>query len=235
MNKPLLFLAGALVGGGIGYFVGTVVTEVIYMREHLDELDDPYGGPMEDDLSDEEFGTKEPRILMGHKPNSPKAGKVVNYTEHFIRSGKPELAALVAKYNNGIVPEEPNADLVEEIEYSQEDPDMPTDPSIISVIEYANSDGYTAITLKYYSDDVVTDEHDNPIERPEDILGEDALVSFGELSGDEDVVYVRNEAKRALYEVVRTNSEYADSRPVRRTSRRVNNNKEDNDAKEDNT
>lgn len=236
MNKPLAYSAGAVIGGGIGYFVGAVIVEIIYIKQHKDELDDPYGGVTEDEQTEKQLDPKEPVIFMGHNKNVKTAGRVRNYTEHFKSQGKPELAALVAKYNMGEVEiSEPSTGVEPDVQFEDEladdDQDTPGPIQIISMDEYAGLDGYQTVTLRFYEDDVVTDEHDNPIDHPEDILGDEALVSFGELSGDEDIVYVRNDTKRAAYEVVRTNTEYS-ATPVRRNRRP---NKEEKHAEEDNT
>lgn len=234
-NKLLAKLIGAAVGGSLGYFVGAVIVEIIHLKEfnpddfEYEDLDEDPGNDDETKLE-----PKEPVVFMGHKPKEKRIGRVKNYAEYFDKQGKPELAALVAKYNTGV----PEEDGVKEDDPNFEDefendPDMPTDPSIISVDDYANSEGYTVTTLKFYDDDVVTDEHDNPIDRPEQLIGEDALISFGEMSGDPDIVYVRNEAKRAVYEILRTNKHFV--MHVERPRRVRPTRKENENAKEDNT
>lgn len=231
MNNWVAKLVGATIGAGIGYFVGSVVVEVIHMREDLSDVDyDDLEYPHEEDETNLEM--KEPGLIMGQKRNQTKQTRIKNYTEYFNKQGKPELAALVAKYNNNELLEDvavQDTVPVPDFDPDEVDPDIPTDPSIISVDEYVNASGYEVVTLKYYEDDVVTDEYDNPIDRPESFLGDDALISFGELSGDEDIVYVRNEAKHAMYEVVRTNKEY--SVPVAKRHRAVK--KEEDNAEED--
>lgn len=230
-------LIGAAIGAGVGYFVGCVIADIIWLKENQDDFE--YEDLDEDTGNDDDTNLepKEPAVFMGHNKNAKPIGRVKNYTEYFNSQGKPELAALAARYETGLPltpDEEVNAAIDQEHEVSMheldEDPDIPPEIQVISMEEYANAEGFAAITLKYYEDDVVTDEHDTPIDRPEDILGDDALVSFGELSGDEDVVYVRNLPKRTVYEVIRTNKEYA--APVRSPRRHK---KEEENAEEDNT
>lgn len=226
MNNNLKVLIGAAIGGGIGYFVANVVIEIIYLREQtdtpeeLDTIDDGYGSVTEDEFSDKETFQRPTKMSTKEK----------NYTKHFIANERPELKELVRKYNTGELGEEPRildaeevngpiADL-EEFETPEEDPDVPTDPSIISRAEYSgNTEGLACITLHYFDDDVVTDEQDIPIDRPERILGDEALFSFGVESEDEDVVYVRNRAKKCLYEVIRLNKEYGASPATRSATR----------------
>lgn len=234
MNKFGAATIGALIGGGIGYLVGDYIA-VNYMSKdddlYLEELDELVGDVTKDY---EILSRNQKKLETNHKKIERVNKKVKDYTQHFISQDRPELAALAAKYNEGIVVNTParegeeieglrdqvddEEDLWLENESTDIDPDelnaayigiSEKDPAIISVSEYANDDEYKHITLNYYDDDVVTDEDDKPINRPETFLGDDALVSFGVLSQDEDVVYVRNHEKKAMYEVVRLNKSYA--------------------------
>lgn len=241
MNNNLKVLLGAMIGAGVGYFVGQVIVEIIVIKqaesvlcdggmEELEELEE-----LTDDDADENFNILE-RNQTKLKKNNEKLHTKKNYTQYFKNQNRPDLAALAAKYN-GEEPEplsgneEKDKEMVlEEIaEFTMiEDEAEKTDPSIISMSEFANAgDEYECLTLNYYDDDVVTDENDEPISKPEQILGEEALVSFGELSDDEDVVYVRNEKKKAMYEVVRTNKEYAAPKSRRRGKEHIDYDKEE--------
>lgn len=225
MNTNVKLLIGATVGAGIGYFVGAVIADIIYLREH----------PYEDDYHDTpEYNgdevVNETKLFERSQPKMPK--KVKNYEKAF--KANPDLEKLVRKYSPEVME---NADLNEEevdevrsgmkklIEgrfadrHAEDDFETIEDEthdfepiSIISMAEFANAEGFDCITLNYWDDDIVTDQHNNPIDRPEQILGDEALVSFGELSEDPDVVYVRNLNNKAMYEVVRMNKEYTAER-----------------------
>ncbi len=230
MNKFGAITIGALIGGGLGYLIGDYVA-VNYMGDNTEyDLEE-----LEELLPEEFVVTKKNKIIL--KRNEEKVEnnkkKIKDYTQHFISQDRPDLAALAAKYNGDkeeteaisqvIMASEGSVSILDEEDdnivdklladgYTDSEIDFTVDekdPAIISVAEYANDDEYDHITLNYYDDDVVTDEDDKPINRPETFLGEDALVSFGILSQDEDVVYVRNHTKKAMYEVVRTNKSYA--------------------------
>jgi len=75
--------------------------------------------------------------------------------------------------------------------------------------EFDELDGYTAISLTYFADGVLSDENGVIIDDVEEIVG-DGLNHFGEY--DEDAVYVRNDAKRCDYEILKDEREYADFR-----------------------
>ena len=83
------------------------------------------------------------------------------------------------------------------------------DPGIISVQLYASEEEYIHRTLSYYTDDVLTDERDIPINTPENFLPDYALTSFGVMSDDQDIVYIRNKSRMAMYEIVRLDKAYA--------------------------
>lgn len=212
MNSNLKLLLGAAVGGGLGWFVGSVIVEILILKEHNDEwaVEDDYH---ETDESSHE--ADENQLFERHKGMGKK--KVRNYTEAFQQN--PDLKKLVEKYNGNTDEvmtgdpdaEEPKGELdasddFSEYDYHEED-DTPI-ISIISMAEFAGAEGFETVTLNYYDDDVVTDPKDQVIQNPEKILGEEALVSFGELSEDPDVVYVKNLETNTMYEIVRTNKNH---------------------------
>ena len=202
MNKNTKILIGAGVGAGLGYFVAAVIVEVIAIKEErIFEECRTEMIPFEEE--------EENYVITDEK--MPK--KIVkNYSELF--RTRPDIAELAAKYRGEL--DEPEKSPEEDFSEMSDD-ELDDDPdngdiqeiSIVSQGEYANAEGFSWQTLRYFDDDVVTDEHDNPIEHVEQLIGDEALVSFGELSDDNDIVYVRNLPKKVMYEVVRMNKDYA--------------------------
>lgn len=220
MNSNFKLLLGALIGAGAGWFVGSVINDIIDIKQNPYEED--YHDSDEYPQTEDETEKKE---LFQRTRTMPKKG-ARNYADAYQEN--PELAALIKKYNTNSGEEVPakeedgiDADMMIEDELAEPaDDDMPL-ISIISLQEFVAAEGMETVTLNYYDDDVVTDQHDNPVDHPEDILGEEALVSFGEMSEDEDVVYVRNLNKKVLYEVVRVNKEYSVQKARRERKRAV--------------
>jgi len=224
MNNTLKIALGALAGAGVGYFVGEVVIEVIALRE-IEALAHLPGQANEDwDPIPEQTVKKETKKM------SKKQEEKKDYTKFY--EEKPELKNLVAKYNLGVVEPEDEDENASEPEYrtvnvfdevredSMELGDVEDETiTIISHTEFTEADGIAKVELLYFDDDVVTDVHSTPIDKPEQILGDDALVCFGELSDDPDVVYVRNDDKDALYRVVRVNKNF--SEPVLRRAQKA--------------
>lgn len=89
----------------------------------------------------------------------------------------------------------------------------PDRPYVIHYDERFDIEGYSDMTLTYYEkDDVVADERDevqDPDERDE-LIGIENLNRFGHGSGDEDIVFVRNDKLGILYEINRADSAYGE-------------------------
>lgn len=80
-------------------------------------------------------------------------------------------------------------------------------PYVISPDEF-DEIGYNTVSLTYYADGVLTDECNDPIEDVDEIIGEDSLNHFGEY--EDDSVFVRNDALRTDYEILRDLRNYYD-------------------------
>lgn len=80
-------------------------------------------------------------------------------------------------------------------------------PMVISLDEYNSSDegdDYAKITLTYYpKQQVLLDEDQEPIDDVESYVGWRALNRFGDMSGNSDIVYVRNRRMETDFEVER--------------------------------
>jgi hypothetical protein len=107
-------------------------------------------------------------------------------------------------YSSTVVPAK--AETAEEVEATKKPFD---EPYVISPDEFDEIDGYMAISLTYYSDDILADENGVIVDDKEEIVG-DALQHFGEY--EDDAVFVRNDAKRCDYEILRDEGTYAEFR-----------------------
>lgn len=84
------------------------------------------------------------------------------------------------------------------------------EPHVITFEQFNEEcDNYDKITLTYYADgDTLTDEDESIIDNVLELVGYEALLSFGEGSNDPDIVYVRNDSLRIDYEIVRSEGSY---------------------------
>lgn len=82
-----------------------------------------------------------------------------------------------------------------------DEPDEPEEvdkPYVISQNEYGEFGDYMEISLTYYEDGIVADDDDEIIEDVEAVLGTDFMDEF-----EDDVVLIRNDARKCDYEVAR--------------------------------
>ena len=84
-------------------------------------------------------------------------------------------------------------------------------PYIISPEEF-NTVGYNVESLSYFADDVLTDQYDNIIDDPEELIGDiDPKEHFGEY--ELDSIFIRNDAKNCDYEILRDTRNYYEVYP----------------------
>lgn len=81
-------------------------------------------------------------------------------------------------------------------------------PYVIPPLEFGEYEDYAQISLKYYADCVVADDQDEIVENIEETIGVESLTHFGEY--EEDAVYVRNDARKCDYEILRVLDRYED-------------------------
>ncbi len=182
-GTAITFLMGAALGGAAVWYV----TKDQYAR-----------------LAEEEINSvKEAYAQREQKKNEQKAA---SYTAKIINKG--DISDYARKIQNG-----------EPIKYSQtvaaklDEAALPKalqkPPYVIAPEDFGDLDEYTAVSLFYYADGVLADEYGVIVGDVEEIVG-DALYHFGEY--EDDAVYVRNEAKRCEYEILREDREYAEFR-----------------------
>ena len=123
-------------------------------------------------------------------------------------SCKDELTEESAEESESVVPRE-LLDRYRSDNYKKEEIPTVREPYIISPDDYGTIPGYDCKSLTYYADGVLTDDWDNVIENPEDVVGEDFASHFGDYDGDEDSVFVRNEADECDYEILRDLNRFA--------------------------
>lgn len=128
-------------------------------------------------------------------------GKLREELEEVEEDGTPEEAVVGTVSQNVFVNGEP-IDVGEGWDYEEERQRRnPTQPYVIHADEFHSDEmGYSQITLTYYAgDNILVDENDVPIYNYEQVIGE---LKFGHGSEDENVFHVRNDKRRAEYEII---------------------------------
>lgn len=101
--------------------------------------------------------------------------------------------------------------------YQGADPESRVEPrmdhpyQITSAMFEESVPGYDQIQLFYYAGDgVLADDREDIIEDPATIVGVEFPKWFGDLSGDENVVFIRNGARDVDFEITRSEGKYGE-------------------------
>lgn len=90
--------------------------------------------------------------------------------------------------------------------------EMARAPYVISPYDFGEIDGYKQFELTYYVDDVLEDEDYNIVTDADELIGPDALMTFGEY--EDDAVFVRNERLKADFQILKDYRTYDEARTV---------------------
>ena len=187
MSKFGCGMIGFAVGMGVGVLSAKAYFENKYSRiaqEEIDNVKEAYGrkyAPIE----------KETAIQDG----IAKAKPVVL---------KPSIQPEEKKKYAGIIKANRYAD-------PEDFPSEEGDPRVIDPIEFGNMEGYDTISLTFYADGILTDEHLHLMTKDEieDSVGCESLNHFGEY--EEDSVFVRNDKRKIDYEILKEERNYEDA------------------------
>lgn len=107
-----------------------------------------------------------------------------------------------------------NEEKIESLRKAREDKKL---PYIIDAAAFHNTQQwYEKITLTYFEgNDVLTDDREDPIDNPEELVGTDYKKFFGIDENEPDIVMIRNDCNGCDYEICRVPASYAgDEEPV---------------------
>ena len=76
------------------------------------------------------------------------------------------------------------------------------EPYVISPEEFGDSD-YAVLTMTYFLDGTVLNDHDKIVKNATDLLGENFADHFGDYPEDPDTVYVRNDGLQIDFEILK--------------------------------
>lgn len=185
-NKIVWFVAGALVGTVSSYFV----TKARLQKKF-------------EALNDAQYKEQEAYILKKYGVEQKKAEKK-KPVEEVKQNDEEDIPVEKSKssFDNYFSTDAyKNREMVNYSNTVEDPTEYFVDESVrvISPMELNDSD-YETITLKYYNDDILTDDRDEIIEDPVGIVGDDFKKHFGEY--EDDCVYVRNDNLDVDYEIL---------------------------------
>ena len=178
MSKFLAFVSGAAVGATATWYI---LKEK--MRRERDAETEALREAMasaRDENKNEEYQAPK-SVEVCEKP------ELKEFVERIQKAGYVDYSSLAAEAKKAA-----EAQTVEEVAEMK--------PYVITPDDFASREGYDIQSLTYYTDGVLTDVNDIPVENVDDIVGEESLTHFGEF--EEDSVYVRNERLGVDYEIL---------------------------------
>lgn len=201
----LIFLGGAATGALISFALLHDKYKQL-MDEEITSMKEYYNKEKED-LEESHF--KEMRsIVKDYEVEEEEKKTFVDYVKKY----NPSEIVADKDYNRPYPIDDEEDDMP-----PPEDPPERTinfsEPYVISLEEFEEENHhFDKITISYYDiDDTLADEREEIITDVEVVIGEDALGRFGDMSGDPNIVFVRNERLGADYEICLMSDSYAES------------------------
>ncbi len=160
------------------------------------------------ELAEERLGEEAPAVAAATAQKSYQGiiGRVPYQTPEVIEVPPEPQSAVTSNIFVDGKPMEEDFDYEAEIANRSEDA-----PYIISREEFMQEEkNYIQQTLTFYEgDDTLTDSNDKDIPDSDEVVGDANLHKFGHGSGDNNVVYVRNDRMSVDFEIVRSTQSFA--------------------------
>lgn len=173
-----------IIGFIFGFAAGATIT-VLYTKKKVDSI-----------LQSEIEDLREWRKRQEEK-KTPASGSV-----NPISSNKKEVLkneSIVKKYTNYRTPGNAAVDIKEA--------EITSKIEVITSELYGEEDGYDCVTLTCYSDKIITDDSDSPIDDVDSLIGAEALYLLGR--DGQDSIYVRDHRLKIDYEILYDKSPYS--------------------------
>ena len=197
MNKGIIisFLAGA----GIGSLVTWRILRDEYERRTQEEIN-----------SVKEVRSKK-YMTVNSEDDLEELSKKIDISEAKAKAEaareKPSITEYAAKLQEEGYVNYSDMSKHQEEQKNEKEVEQVDRPYVISPDEFGEVQGYDAISLTYYSDGVLTDDDNEPVENVDDVVGDDFADHFGEY--EDDSVFIRNDRLKADYEILKDRREYA--------------------------
>lgn len=204
MNKTLVSVIAFVTGAVIGSVTSWQLLKKYYeqiSREEVDSVKEVYARKMKEyehthEMNNEE--SKEPVVADDIDSENDELS-VMEYAKILSEQGYTNYS------NSEDIPiiKDPLAIQSDDEENEYLEPDG---PYVIPPEDFGDEEEYERITLTYYSDNILADDNDQRIVDIENIVGYDALESFGEY--EDDAVHVINDRLRSYFEILRDERTY---------------------------
>lgn len=211
ITNVFMFAAGAAIGSAVTWKIlktkydRLIQEEIDSVKEafsdRFESITDPSSESAEDEDEDEE---EEESEAEAEEPSRPyrkmtwsELENVLDDDDDFTESEKNKYEELASNYTS----EKGGA---EDVIFKP--------PYVISPYDFGELDDYNQIELTYYLDGILEDDEYHIITDADELIGPDALNTFGEY--EDDSVFVRNERLRTDFQILKDYRTYDEARSV---------------------
>lgn len=210
MNAMKYKLMGGIVGGGIGFLIGSIICD-LYFPE-FEEVNPATEG--EEALTSDQSARKTAAYYSRRSkadPEAPVAKSLTNVQEQKPLFPYHNLKQVYTLGDSDLLDFDPGGNAI-----VQDEPTPEPDIYVIPKDEYGNMENFPPIELTYFAyDDALLDPSGQAIDDVKSVIGEDTLDLFGQESDDDDTVYIRNEVLCYDYQINRINAPMPKEKRVR--------------------
>ena len=195
MNSKQMIKYTVILATGIGIGVGAVW--YYFDKKYKDEMSKKI-----EEIMAESRKVKPVKSTASELPAKVNTVDEVQPTVTSVKTTKVNYSKLIK--NEKYVGTESTDNAEEETDYEK--------PYVISPLEFGDKEdeGYTTVSLMFYSDGLLADDMGEVIENIDETVGVDSLNHFGEY--EDDSVFVRNDRLKIDYEILLNNKKLVDVR-----------------------
>lgn len=209
LKYTLLFVGGALLGGGVGYVSAKMVLEKKYSDiadQQIADMEEYYEKRMDYGRQSTTIFTDEAEINNPEDASKIKEKLINNYEK------TTNYASIYGSVHNDDEGDQDSEKTPEDIANEEHQANKNKPPRAISLEEYENLPPYIAKeTLYFYHyDEIIADDNEEEVLNPEMLLG-NVLNDIDFHDSDEQIIFVMNYATDTAYEVQRVMGAYTDA------------------------
>lgn len=198
-----MFAAGAAIGSAVTWKVLKTKYDQL-IQEEIDSVKEAFSDRFENDQESTDNATEEEDEEESCPPK-----KIIQTTlddildeeeDPFTDEEKTEYKKIAAVYNS-------EKGGVEDMNSTSKP------PYVISPFDFGELDDYNQIELTYYLDGILEDEDYHIVTDADELIGPDALTTFGEY--EDDSVFVRNERLCTDFQILKDYRTYDEAKSIR--------------------
>lgn len=196
-----MFAAGAAIGSAVTWKVLKTKYDRL-IQEEIDSVKEAFSDRFdtEDDDQPETEEDEEEHSSEQINENISRLDEILDEEEYFTEAEKDEYEKIASNYTSA-------KGGVEDMDFTIKP------PYVISPFDFGELDDFNQIELTYYLDGILEDEDYHIITDADELIGPDALTTFGEY--EDDSVFVRNERLSTDFQILKDYRTYDEAKSIR--------------------